>query len=138
MGVCRMCAGLKTCATFLAKLFPTKRQQMPSESAHHRARQGVEGADKDAVVERPLPSSVQSRFHRETFGHNSYLTKSRQERAKLADAELEDCRRVLVFEADLHQLRERVQPRNPVVDLEHRLAARFQHAAAFVDQLRRG
>ena len=39
-----------------------------------------------------------------------------------------------MLEADLHQLRQRVQPRDAVVDLEDGLAARLEHAPALVDQ----
>ena len=53
---------------------------------------------------------------------------------EFADRELQQHRRIVVLEADLHQLRQRVQPRNAVVDLEHRLAARLQDAVALVDE----
>ena len=77
---------------------------------------------------------MQTGLDRESLGHDLHLAEAAQQPAELADAELEQHRRVLVLEADLHQLRQRVQPRNPVVDLENRLAARLEDAAALVDQ----
>src|SRR5204862_4871232 len=40
-------------------------------------------------------------------------------------------------ETDLHQLRQRIQPRDAVVDLEDRVAARFEDPPAFLDELPR-
>src|SRR3989442_1130879 len=73
---------------------------MPAEPADERARQRVEGADERGVVHRPFPSAMQARFHRKAFGYDVNLTKSTEETAELAGAELEEHRRVLVLEAD--------------------------------------
>ena len=43
-------------------------------------------------------------------------------------------RRVFVLQSDLHQTRQCVEPRNPVVDLEHRVAAWLEDAAALGHQ----
>ena len=60
--------------------------------------------------------------------------KPRQQPPELADAEFQQHRRVVVLEAHFHQLRQRIQPRNAVVDLKDRLAARLEHAAALVHE----
>src|SRR5262249_8763430 len=59
---------------------------------------------------------------------------SGEQTPEFADAELQQHRRIVVLEADLHQLRERVEPRHPVVDLKDGLAAWLQDAAALLDQ----
>src|SRR2546422_10596814 len=98
---------------------------MPSESTDERARQDVERADEDAVVQRAFPATVQPRFHRKPFRHDRHVAKTAQEPPELADAKLEQHRRALVLETDLHQLRQRVEPRTTVVHLKNRLAARL-------------
>ena len=107
---------------------------MPAEALHERLRQRVERPDEHAVVDGALPSAVQPRPHRKPFRHDADLAKPGHERLELADAELQQHRRIVVLEADLHDLGERVQPRHAVVDLEDCLAAGLQHAPALLDQ----
>src|SRR5919198_2336568 len=109
---------------FTLVLFPTERQQMPAESAHERSRQSVERADEQPVVDRALPTAVEARFHGEALGNNPDFSESPKQSPEFADAELQQHRRVVVLEADLHQLRQPVEPRDAVVDLKDRLAAR--------------
>jgi len=77
---------------------------------------------------------VQPRFHGKTLRHDAHVPEATQEPPKLADAELEQDWRILVFQRHLHQLREGVQPRHPVVDLENRVAARLEDAPALGDE----
>src|SRR5438034_10412595 len=99
---------------------------MPAEPAHQRARQGVERADEESVVERALPAAVEARLDREPLANQANSAEPAQHRPELADAELDQHRSIFVLEADLHQLRQRVEPRDAVVDLEDRVAARLQ------------
>src|SRR5438445_10476661 len=101
---------------------------MPSEAADHDSRKEIERAHEQPVVNRPLPAAVKARLHRKPLRYDPNLAKWRQEPPELADAELQHDRRVLVFEAHFHQLRESIQPRPPVIDLEDRLARWFQDA----------
>ena len=77
---------------------------------------------------------MQTRFHREALRDDPHLAKTRHQAPELADAERQQHRGIVVFQADLHQRAEGVEPGNAVVDLKHRLAARFEDAAAFLDQ----
>src|SRR5262245_58618816 len=88
----------------LVRLLPAERGEMPAEAANQRARERVEGADERTVVNRALPAAMQPRLHREPLGHDADVAKRAQQPPELAQAELEDDRRVLVLEADLHQL----------------------------------
>ena len=73
-------------------------------------------------------------FHWKAFGHDGHLAEPRQEAPEFSDAELEQHRRIVVFEPDLRELRQRVQPRDPVVHLEDGLPARLQHPATLFHQ----
>jgi glycerol-3-phosphate dehydrogenase len=112
----------------------TKGEQMPAESADERTRKRVERADEQPIVNRAFPPAVQPRLHGEPLGHDPDLLESRKEASEFGEAEFLQHRRVLVFEPDLHHRRQRVQPRDPVVDLKDREAARFQDAAALVHE----
>ena len=89
---------------------------------------------KKVLYSSALPAAVQPRLHRETAPRRSGPRGSPQQRAELRGAVFAEHGRVFVLERHLHQLRQRVQPRHAVVDLEDGLAARLQHAAALVDQ----
>ena len=67
----------------------------------------------------PFQPLVQPRLHRKALFDDSDFAKAAQQRAELAGAVLAQHRRVLVLERDLHHLRQAVQPRDAVVDLEH-------------------
>ena len=56
--------------------FRAERQQVPAEAADQRARQRVERADEQAVVDRPLPAAVQPRLHREPLGHDPHVAET--------------------------------------------------------------
>ncbi len=58
-----------------------------------------------------------------------------QEPSELGDAELEKHRRIIVLQADVHELRQRIEPRDTVVHLKDRVAAGFQHPTALTNQL---
>src|SRR5215831_18372346 len=105
--------------------FGAEGQEMPAETPDEPARQQVERADEDTVVDRPLPAAVQAGPHRKPLRHDASLAETAEETSELADAELEQHRGVLVLETHLHDLGECVQPRHAVVDLEDRLAARL-------------
>src|SRR5262245_61792498 len=77
---------------------------------------------------------MEAGFHRESLLDNSHLAETLQQPSKLANAVLEEHGRVLVFQRDLHQLRERIQPGDPVVHLENGLTARLQNPPAFIDE----
>src|SRR5688500_17778522 len=107
---------------------------MPSESAAERPGQRVEGADEDGVEYRTLPAPVEARLDGESLFDDAHLAKGLEQCTKLLCAVLEKDRRVVVLERHLHQLRERVQPGDAVVDLEDRFPSGFQHAPALADQ----
>ena len=107
---------------------------MPAEALHQATRQRVERADEGAVVDRALPAAMEPRLHRETLRNDPDLGEPRQELTELPDAELAKHRGIVVLEADLHQLRQRVEPRDAVVHLKDRLPTGLQHAAAFLHQ----
>src|SRR5438552_13156163 len=107
---------------------------MPAKAADERARQRVERPHEEAVVDRSLPSAVEPRLHRKPPGHYPPVAETGQQPPEFGDAELQQHRRIVVLEADLHELRQRVEPRNPVINLKNRLAAGLQDAAALFDQ----
>jgi len=115
--------------------FATEREQVPTETADERAGQRIEGADERPVVESALPSMMEPRSHRESLRHDADVLEPGQEPSELAAAELEKDRCIIVLEADFHELRQRIEPRNPVVYLKDRVAAGFQYPAAFTNQL---
>src|SRR4026209_781331 len=113
---------------------PTEREEMPAILLYEAPRQRVERADEHAVVDRALPAAMQPRLHGEALRDDPDLRKPGQQLTKLSDAEFSQHRRIVVLKADLHYLRQQVEPRDPVIDLEYRLPARLQHSAAFLDQ----
>ena len=60
---------------------------------------------------------------------------NREQGAKLADRVAPQHGRVFVFERRLHDLRQHVQPGDPVVALKHRRPTRAEHAMALGDDL---
>src|SRR6266513_5048584 len=114
--------------------FSTKRQKMPAEPADDRTRQRVEAPDEQPVVDGALPAAVEPRLDREPFGDDPHVRERVEEAPELADAEFHQHRRRLMFEPHVHQLRQRVQPRNPVVHLNDGFAIRSEHTAALLDQ----
>ena len=107
---------------------------MPAEPADERARQRVERRHEQAVVDRALPPAVEPRPHRKPLGHDLHVAEPGQQPPEFGDAELQQHRRIVVLQAHLHELRQGVQPGNPVVDLENRLAAGLEDAAALLYQ----
>src|SRR5215831_2587371 len=107
---------------------------MPAKALDERSRQHVEGPDEDTVVERALPPAMKARLHREALGHDSDIRKSREQLPEFTDAELQQYRCIVVLEIDLHQFRQGIEPRDPVVHLNDREPARLQYAPAFVDE----
>lgn len=107
---------------------------MPAKAFDQRAWQGVERADEESVEDRTLPAFVQPRRHWEALEDDLHLAEALEQLAKLADAVLQQHRRTLVLETDLHQFRQGIQPRNAVVDLEDGLATGLQHAPYFIGQ----
>ena len=89
---------------------------------------------KKVLNMRALPAFVQPGLHRKALFDDSHVAEAAQERAELAGAVLAQHRRVLVLERGLHQLRQAVQPRDAVVDLEHGELPGREHAAALLDQ----
>jgi hypothetical protein len=77
---------------------------------------------------------MQPRPHRESFWHDADLIEPRQDPPELADAELEKHGRLIVLQADLHELRECIEPRDPVVHLKDRVAAGFQDPTTLTNQ----
>src|SRR5688572_16770626 len=101
----------KSSGLLATKLLSTKREEVPSEPAHQSARQQVERADEQAVVGRALPPAVKTRLHGEPLGNDTNLTKPAQQLPEFGDAEFHQDWGVLVLEAHLHELRQRIQPR---------------------------
>ena len=101
-------------------------------------RQRVERADEQRVEGASLPAPVQPRLDRESLGDDLARDANGASSAvNSAIGVLAQHRRVLVLERHLHHLRQRVQPRDPVVDHEDGLAARLQHPVASAT-IRRG
>src|SRR5204863_8250908 len=65
---------------------------------------------------------------------DAHLGETGQKASKLRNAVFQQHRSILVLEADLHQLRQRVQPRYAVVDLKNGSSSRSEDAPAFVDE----
>src|SRR5436190_21713260 len=101
-----------------------EREQVPAEAAHDRARQRVERADEQAVIDRAFPAAMEARLDRKPLRNDLHTAEAAQHGAEFADAELAEHRRIVMLETDLHELRERIQPRDAVVNLEDCLAAR--------------
>src|SRR6266852_1969988 len=97
--------------TRMPHLFPAEPEQMPPQPADHRTRQQVERPDEQAVVHRALPTPMQPRFHREPFWNDADPAKPSEQPTEFPDTELAQRRGILVLEADLHQLREPIEPR---------------------------
>ncbi len=76
---------------------------------------------------------MESGFHREPLGDDADALEARKQIAVLPDRVLPQHRRVSVLEVDSHHLRKRVEPRDPVIDHEDRLALGIQHPAALLD-----
>ena len=110
---------------------------MPSETPDERSRQRVKRPDEKRIEERAFQSAVQSRFHRKAFLDDSNLTKFPQQLPELTRTVLQQNRSVVMLQWDLHQFRQRIQPRDAVIHLKHRLATGLQNSAAFVDKLLR-
>src|SRR5581483_5818709 len=108
---------------------------MPAVAAHQRAWQRVERAHEEAVEEESLPAAVQARLHRESLRDDADVPLAAEQGFEFAPGIFLEDGRVLVFEADLHQLGESVQPGHAVVDLEQHFPTRLQDAAALVDEL---
>src|SRR2546428_8726864 len=115
-------------------LLTAERQQVPSEPSHNGARQQVERADEQPVVEGSFPAAVEARLYRKPLGHDPDVSKIADEPSKLGNAEFQQGWRVLMLEPDLHQLRQRIQPGDPVIDLKDGLPTRFEHATTLVDE----
>src|SRR5262245_16634896 len=107
---------------------------MPAETLDPRARKRVEGPNEQAVVHSPLPSPMQARLHWEALRDDPHLAESGEQLLEFADAELENDRRILMFEPDLHQLRQSIQPGDAVIDLKDCQPVSREHTTAFVDQ----
>src|SRR6516165_2312876 len=99
--------------------FGAKGEQVPAVAAHEGAWKRVEGADKKGIERDTLPTLVKPRLYREPFGHDPDVAKPRHQLFELADAEGEQHGSVFMLKRDVHELSEGIQPRNPVVDLEH-------------------
>src|SRR6187397_747658 len=110
-------------------------EEMPPVALHPAARQRVEGADEERVERDALPSLVEAALHREPLEDQADVRESVNRLAKLARAVLPEHRRVLVLEIHLHQLRQGVEPRHAVVDLEHGLPAWLQDSPDFLRKL---
>jgi hypothetical protein len=110
---------------------------MPSETPDERSRQRIEGADEKRIEERSFPSAVQARFHRKAFLDNPNFTKSAQQLPELTRTVLQQDWSVFMLQRHLHQLRQRIQPRDAVIHLKHGLAAGLQDPPALVDELLR-
>src|SRR5204863_5988039 len=121
-------------SAYSAASFGAEGEQVPAEPPHPRARQRVEGADEEGVERHPLPAAVQPRLHREALLDDADVAKAGEERAEFAGAVALEHRGVLVLERHFHDLRQAMQPRHPVVDLEHGRAAWRQHPPALVDE----
>ena len=107
---------------------------MPAEATHQRARDEIERSHEDPVVEHSLPSAVEPRRDGKSLRDNAHVGKADEKAPELRDAVLQQHRRVVVLEPDLHQLRQRIQPRHAIVDLKNRAPAGRQDAPAFVDE----
>jgi glycerol-3-phosphate dehydrogenase len=107
---------------------------MPPEALHQRAWHRVEQPHEPRVVEPALQSAVQPGLHGKPLGHDSHARKILQQIAELANRiHLQDGR-VHVLQVDLGHTRQRVQPGDAVVDLEHRDASGSEHTAAFANE----
>src|SRR5215218_3439905 len=100
-----------------------ERQQVPSEPPYQRPRKGVERSDEERVEHQPFPAAMETRLHRKALLDDADVAKYLEQPAELAGAVLGDHRSVFMLERHFHQLRERIQPRDAVVDLEHCLTA---------------
>src|SRR2546428_10326569 len=77
---------------------------------------------------------MKARPYRKSLRLDPDIAKFSEEPSELAGAVLEQHRRIVVLETDLHQLRQRIQPRDAVVDLKDRLSSRPQDAVALVHE----
>jgi len=66
-----------------------------------------------------------------------HLVEPDQKPPELTNAELEQDGRVIVLELHVHDLRERIQPGQAIVDLKHCLATGLEDTTALADQLPR-
>src|SRR5438045_3845647 len=107
---------------------------MPAKAAHPGARQRVERADEQRVEERAFPAAVKPRFHWKTLLYDADGREPAQQRTKLTEAVFPQDRRVLVFERNLHYLRQCIQPGHAVVDLEDCRSSGSHNTPAFLDQ----
>src|SRR5215218_1591823 len=104
--------------------------QVPPEPLDPAARQRVECPDERAVEERALPAAVETAPHGEPLRDQLHVAETREQPEEARMRVRPDHGGIDVLEIDFHQLRERVQPGDAVVDLEERATARTQHAAA--------
>ena len=75
---------------------------------------------------------MESGLHWKPFGDDADALEAGEKLAILGDRVLPQHRRVSVLEVHPHHLRKRVEPREPVVDHEDRLALGLQHPAALL------
>ena len=106
---------------------------MPSQRAHPSPGKRLERGDEELVVGESLPPSMETGLHREPLGHDAHASEAQKQLAELPDRVLSQHRCVSVLELHPHHLRKRVEPRDPVVDHENRLAFRLQHPPALLD-----
>lgn len=76
---------------------------------------------------------MQPCLHGKPLGDDADTFESRQQASVLADRILLEHRRVFVLEVDPHHLRERIEPRNPVIDHEDRFPIGPEHPPALLD-----
>src|SRR5262245_17307559 len=100
---------------------------MPAEAAHPRTRQRVERSDERRVVHRTLPSLVEAALDREAFRDDLDRAERCEARAEFTDRVAAQPWGVFVLERRFHDLRERVEPRDAVVDLKQCDTARFEY-----------
>lgn len=110
---------------------------MPSETLDERSGQRIECTDEKRIEEGSFPPTVQARFDRKPLLDDSNITKPAQQLPELTGAVFQQNRSVFMLQRHLHQLRERIQPRDAVIYLKNRFATRLQNAPALVDELLR-
>src|SRR5690349_5680786 len=107
---------------------------MPAESPYERTRQRVECTDEKRIEHQSLDAAVQPRLDGKPFFDDAHVVKVAQQLTEFRGAVLAEHRRILMLERHLRQLRQRIQPRYPVIDLKNCLAARLEHPATLVDE----
>ena len=118
----------------MPSLLPAECEKVPAVAFDPSSRQRVEGADEERVEREPFPAAVQPALDGKALVDEPHVGEPVHRATELLGTVLMEDRRTFVLEIDLHQLRQRVQPGNAVVALEHRFAARLQHPAHFVHE----